>query len=253
MGAVDVEQLRRDIAEAEALFDEALREAEARRDGGDGEAGIGELRERHHLVGRVHGDADDVLGQRQLSGNLGIGGDQAGHRVVGIERAVLRQRLHGLKAAPAGDDGIALVAIGVRLVGTDDEVFEQPVGGDRGLEFGICMRVGGVLRTFSGARANRLSGISRMSGSALGAMWFMRISLCMGWGMVGTGAVGTTFRGRPKPDRPRLRLCLRVVLGRPAGRRRQSVQLQSSASAWSLNAASSNRSQWGGAAVLSSA
>ena len=178
---------------------------------------------------------------------------QAGHRVVGIERAVLRQRLPGLKAAPAGDDGIALVAIGVRLVGTDDEVFEQPVGGDRGLEFGICMRVGGVLRTFSGARVNRLSGISRMSGSALGAMWFMRISLCMGWGMVGTGAVGTTFRGRPKPDRPRLRLCLRVVLGRPAGRRRQSVQLQSSASAWSLNAASSNRSQWGGAAVLSSA
>ena len=36
---------------------------------------------------------------------------------------------------------------------------------------------GGVLRTFSGASASRLSGISRMSGSALGAMKFMRISL----------------------------------------------------------------------------
>ena len=34
----------------------------------------------------------------------------------------------------------------------------------------------GVLRTFSGARLSRESGISRMSGSALGAMKFMRIS-----------------------------------------------------------------------------
>ena len=61
VGAVGIEQLGRGIAEAEALFDEALREAEARRDGGDGEAGIGQRRERHHLVGRVHGDADDIL------------------------------------------------------------------------------------------------------------------------------------------------------------------------------------------------
>ena len=35
----------------------------------------------------------------------------------------------------------------------------------------------GVLRTFSGASARQLSGISRMSGSGGGAMWFIRISM----------------------------------------------------------------------------
>ena len=40
---------------------------------------------------------------------------------------------------------------------------------------------GGVLRTFSGASASRESGISRMSGSALGAMKFMRTSLDGVW------------------------------------------------------------------------
>ena len=35
----------------------------------------------------------------------------------------------------------------------------------------------GVLRTFSGASARQLSGISRMSGSGGGAMWFMRVSM----------------------------------------------------------------------------
>ena len=59
--AVGVEQVRRHVAEAEALFDQPLGGAEARRDHGDGEAGIGQLRERDHLVCRMHGDTDDVL------------------------------------------------------------------------------------------------------------------------------------------------------------------------------------------------
>ena len=48
------------------------------------------------------------------------------------------------------------------------------------------------MRTFSGASARRLKGISRMSGSALGAMWFMRVSMegCI-------GAAGAAFSGRP--------------------------------------------------------
>ena len=53
VGAVGVEQVRRHVAEAEALLDQPLGGAEARRDHGDGEAGVGQLRERDHLVGRM--------------------------------------------------------------------------------------------------------------------------------------------------------------------------------------------------------
>ena len=60
VGAVGVEQVRCDVAEAQALLDQALGGAETRRDGGDGEAGVGELREGDHLVGGMHGDADDI-------------------------------------------------------------------------------------------------------------------------------------------------------------------------------------------------
>ena len=140
VGPVGVEQVRRHVAEAEALFDQPLGGAEARRDHGDGEAGVGELREGDHLVGRMHGDADDVLRQRQLARHVRIGGDQAGHRVVGIDRAVLGQRLHGREAAAAGDHGPGAGIGGT--VDTDDQVLEQAMGGDGGLHLGLGDRIG---------------------------------------------------------------------------------------------------------------
>ena len=150
VGPVGVEQLRRGVAEAKPLLDDALGRAEARGDGGNRLAGLDQLGEGRHLVGRVHGDAHDVLGERDLAG-LGIPGpDLAGHRTVGIEHAVLDQRLHGLEAAPAGDHGIALAAslsrtrsgIRIRLVRPDDQVLQQVESGDRGLERGVGLGVG---------------------------------------------------------------------------------------------------------------
>ena len=49
--AVGVQYLGRGVAEPEPLLDQALGDAEARGDGGDGDAGPGELAERDHLVG----------------------------------------------------------------------------------------------------------------------------------------------------------------------------------------------------------
>ena len=42
------------------------------------------------------------------------------------ERDVPDQRLHGLEAAAAGDHGIAFSFIGVRFIGPDNKVFQQP-------------------------------------------------------------------------------------------------------------------------------
>ena len=139
---VGVQQLGRGVAEAQALLDDALGCAEACRDGGYRLAGVGELGERDHLVGGVHGDADDVLGERELGG-IGVAGpDLAGHRMVGIEHLVLDQRLHGLQAAPAGDHGEALRVILTRVIGADHEVLQQPEGGDGGLERSVGLRIG---------------------------------------------------------------------------------------------------------------
>ena len=54
----------------------------------------------------------------------------------------------------------------------------------------------GVLRTFSGASARQLSGISRMSGSGWGAMWFMRISMD---GRIGGADAAFSSRHAPAP------------------------------------------------------
>ena len=66
---------------------------------------------------------------------------------------------------------------------------------------------GRVLRTFSGASASLLSGISRMSGSALGAMKFMPVSMegCI-------GAAKAALSGRPTPALPTGRLGLPAAL-----------------------------------------
>ena len=141
LGAVGVQQLGRRVAEPEPLLDDALADAETRGDGGDGDACVGERRERDHLVGRVHGDADDVLRERELA-RVGVRGDLAGHRMIGIERAVLGERLQRREAAAAGDDGEALGTVIVRVVGAGDEVLQQPVGLDGGQELGLGVAVG---------------------------------------------------------------------------------------------------------------
>ena len=117
---------------------------EARGDGGDRDAGPGELAERDHLVGGVHRDADDVLRERQLA-RIAVRGDLARHRMVGIERAVLGERLQCREAAPAGDDGEALGAVAIRIVGAGDEVLQQAVGLDGCHELGLGELVGGGL------------------------------------------------------------------------------------------------------------
>ena len=143
VGPVGVEQFRRGVAEAEPLLDQPLRQAEPRRDGRDRLPGLHQLRERDHLVGRVHGDADDILGELEFGGLDLRRLDQAGHGMAGIENLVLDQRLYGLEAASAGDHGIALGAIlFFRPIGADDQIFEQSEGGDRGLELGVGPGVG---------------------------------------------------------------------------------------------------------------
>ena len=58
---------------------------------------------------------------------------------------------------------------------------------------------GGVFRTFSGASSSRLSGIFRMSGSALEAMWFM--PFCMEGCIDATGTASlASYRACPDPE-----------------------------------------------------
>ena len=144
VGAVGVEQLGRGVAEPQALLDQAFGDAEARGDGGDGGARLRELAERDHLVGRVHGDAHDVLRERELAG-IAVRGDLARHRMVGIEGAVPGERLQRREAPSAGHDGIALGAVLGGIVGAGDEVLEQPVRLDGGHELGLGEFVGGGL------------------------------------------------------------------------------------------------------------
>ena len=198
LGPVGVEQLGGRVSEAEPLLNQTLGDAEARGDGGDGDAGLGELRERDHLVGRVHRDADDVLGERELA-CIAVCRDLAGHRMVGVERAVVCERLQRREAASAGDDGEAFDAVRVRAVGAGDEVLQQPVGLDGRLELDLGEAVGrgSCARSRAQARAGQ-SGISRMSGSGGEAMWFMEVSVDEG-----TGAA-RGLCGPPAPARPGL-------------------------------------------------
>ena len=195
--AIGVEQVRRHVAEAEALFDQAFRRAEARRDHGDGEAGVGELRECDHLVGRMHGDADDVLRQRQLARPVRIGGDQAGHRVVGIDRAVLGQRLHGREAAAAGDHGIGAGIGGA--VDADDQVLEEAMGGDGGLHLGLGDGIGRRLAHVLGRK--RQPGERNLPDQRFvqGCEVIHANLPRYGLGMDGTDAAETALSGRPAP------------------------------------------------------
>ena len=72
VGPVGVQPFRSGIAEAEPRFEQPFRQAEKRGGGGHRLAGIDWLREGDDLVGRVHGNADDILGERD-TGNRVVG------------------------------------------------------------------------------------------------------------------------------------------------------------------------------------
>ena len=139
---VGLKQHRCGVAETQAFLHGAFRNPEARRDGGGRAARIGQAAERLDLIGRVHGGADSVLGQRNFFGRHDILDHAAGHGVVLFQRALGGQRLHRGKPPSAGDHRVVRGTIRAGSHGTGNQVLEQPVGGDRGLEFGKGRSVG---------------------------------------------------------------------------------------------------------------
>ena len=134
--AVGLEQHRCGVAEPQALLHGAFRDPEARRDGRRRAARVGQAAERLDLIGRVHGGADSVLGQRNFFGRYDSADHAAGHGVVLVQRAFGGQRLHRGKPPTAGDHRVAHGAIHAGFHGAGNQVLEQPVGSDRGLELG---------------------------------------------------------------------------------------------------------------------
>ena len=62
--------------------------------------------------------------------------------MVLVQRALGGQRLHRGKPPPAGDHRVARDTIGAGFHGAGNQVLEQPVGGDRGLELGEGRSIG---------------------------------------------------------------------------------------------------------------
>ena len=147
---VGLKQHRCGVAEPQAFLHGALRDPEAGRDGGRRAARIGQAAERLDLIGRVHGGADTVLGQRNFFGRHDSADHAAGHGVVLVQRALGGQRLHRGQPPPAGDHRVARGAIRAGFHGAGNQVLEQPVGGDRGLELGEGRSIGRRLAHIAG-------------------------------------------------------------------------------------------------------
>ena len=128
---------------------------------------------RGQVIGRIVGPATRVV--TRIAG-VAVRGDLAGHRLIGVQRAVLGERAQSREAAPAGDDGEALDAVRVRLVGRTTRFSSRSCSAMDARSWASAASSGGVLRTFSSASASRQSGMSRIAGSCMGAMWFIRIS-----------------------------------------------------------------------------
>ena len=133
---VGLKQHRCGVAEPQPFLHSALRDPEAGSDGGRRAARIGQAAECLDLIGRVHGGADTVLGQRNFFGRHDASDHAAGHGVVLVQRAFGGQRLHHGKPPTAGDHRVALGAMRAGFHGTGKQVLKQPVGCDRGLELG---------------------------------------------------------------------------------------------------------------------
>ena len=147
---VGFEQHRCCVAEAQAFLHGAFRDPETGRDGGRRAARIGQAAERLDLIGRVHGGADTVLGQRNFFGRHDTADHAAGHGVVLVQRALGGQRLHRGKPPSAGDHGVAPDTVRAGFHGTGNQVLEQPVGCNRGLELGEGRSVGRRLAHIAG-------------------------------------------------------------------------------------------------------
>ena len=147
---VGLKQHRCGVAEPQPLLHGALRDPEAPRDGGCRAARIGQAAERLDLIGRVHGGADTVLGQRNFFGRHDTADHAAGHGVDLFQHAFGGQRLHRGQPPAAGDHRVARGAIRTGSHGTGNQVLEQPVGGDRGLELGKGRSVGRRLAHVAG-------------------------------------------------------------------------------------------------------
>ncbi len=122
------------MTEAEALLDDALGDAEAGGDVGDGGAGERERAEGLDLVGRVHCDLEHVFGERELSVAHAVLDDAAGDGVVAGHVPLAGEIVERGEAAGAGDDGEVFAAVLAGSDGTDHEVFQQAMCGDGGLE-----------------------------------------------------------------------------------------------------------------------
>ena len=121
---VGLEQHRCGVAEPQAFLHGALRDPEARRDGGRRAARIGQAAERLDLIGRVHGGADHVLGQRNFFGRHDTADHAAGYGVVLVQRALGGQRLHRGQPPPAGDHSVARDTVRAGSHGTGNQVLE---------------------------------------------------------------------------------------------------------------------------------
>ena len=131
---VGLKQNRCGVAEPQPLLHGALRDPEARRDGGRRAARIGQTAECLDLIGRVHGGADTVLGQRNFFGRHDTADHATRHGEVLFQRALCGERPHCGQPPPAGDHGVARDAVRAGFHGTGNQVLKQPVCCDRGLE-----------------------------------------------------------------------------------------------------------------------
>ena len=102
----------------------------------------GQAAECLDLIGRVHGGADTVLGQRNFFGRHNAADHAAGHGVVLVQRALGGQRLHRGQPPPTGDHRVTPDTVVAGFHSAGNQVLEQPVGGDRGLELGEGRSVG---------------------------------------------------------------------------------------------------------------
>jgi hypothetical protein len=148
-GPIGIEQLGRQLAEAQALLDMALGGAEAARDVLDDGTGVDQRAHRHEFVGRMHRGADRVLGKRRLDRVFGLL-DLAGDLVIGVDRALGCELLQDPEAAAAGMYLIDAVAVG----GMDDQVRRMPLARMLASSAASSAAVGGVVRTLAGDRTS---------------------------------------------------------------------------------------------------
>ena len=162
--AVCLEELGSGGAEAQALFDGALGDAEAGGDLRDRGSGPRQGHEGLDLVGGVHRRADDVFRERDFRlGGFG-GNDAAGHGKVGGNLVLRGEVRESAVAAAAGDDREGVVGAVDR---TDDEVGEDSERGDGCLELGEGLHAGVGLPHVAGGEFEAVEGDVLDSGFGL--------------------------------------------------------------------------------------